>query len=134
PESELWTMGLHAISSTAVRAGGKTVGYLMVASRAKGYAFGERELRLFRLLAQIVGPAMENGRAAEKARDDAEEQSILAEAAASLAAAATEEEVIATLTPAVSRFVRNAVATVFFVEGDDLVSPIGLGRDKYRPI
>jgi signal transduction histidine kinase/CheY-like chemotaxis protein len=124
-ESELWQMGIHAISSTAVLAAGKAVGYLMVGSRAKQYAFGERELRLFRLIAQIVGPAMENARAAEKAREDAEEQGILAEAAAALAAGATELAIIAGLAPAMKRFLPGSVSTVFFMDGEALISPEG---------
>ncbi len=133
-ESELWQMGLHAISSTGVKAGGKTVGYLMVASRAEGFTFGERELRLFRLLAQIVGPAMENARAALRARSDAEEQSILAEAAAALAAGATEEQILATLTPAIRRILPGAVTAVFYLDGDELHTPDGQLRDRFRPL
>lgn len=133
-ESELWQMGIHAISSTAVLAAGKTVGYLMIGSRAEGYTFSRRELQLFRLLAQIVGPAMENARAAARAREDAEEQAILAEAAAALAAGASEGEVIATLTPSIRKFLPSAVATVFFLEGDVLTSPEGLGRAPFGPV
>ncbi|HMO52902.1 MAG TPA: GAF domain-containing protein [Tepidiformaceae bacterium] len=132
-ESELWRMGLHAISTTAVLSAGKTVGYLMVGSRAAGYRFAERELRLFRLIAQIVGPAMENARAAERAREDAEEQSILAEAAAALALPATEAAVIGGLAPAVQRFLPGAITNVFILEGDLLSSPEGLGTDRFGP-
>ncbi|GIW14414.1 MAG: hypothetical protein KatS3mg063_0267 [Tepidiforma sp.] len=94
PRSPLWRMGAKAASTTAARAGGRTFGFLVVASRDQEYRFGERELRLLRLIAQIVGPAMENARAAQRAREDAEEQRFLAEAARIAAAAADEQELV----------------------------------------
>ncbi|WBL34873.1 ATP-binding protein [Tepidiforma flava] len=94
PRSPLWTMGARAASTTAARAGGRTIGYLVVASRDPDYTFGERELRLLRLIAQIVGPAMENARAAQRAREDAEEQRFLADIAAVATRAATEQELV----------------------------------------
>ncbi|PFG73179.1 GAF domain-containing protein [Tepidiforma thermophila] len=94
PRSPLWRMGAKAASTTVARAGGRTLGFLVVASRDQEYRFGERELRLLRLIAQIVGPAMENARAAQRAREDAEEQRFLAEAARIAAAAADERELV----------------------------------------
>jgi signal transduction histidine kinase/ActR/RegA family two-component response regulator len=94
PRSPLWRMGAKAASTTAARAGGRTFGFLVVASRDREYRFGERELRLLRLIAQIVGPAMENARAAQRAREDAEEQRFLAEAARIAAAAPDEQELV----------------------------------------
>ncbi|MCX7617067.1 GAF domain-containing protein [Tepidiforma sp.] len=97
PRSPLWTMGAQAGSTTAARAGGRTIGFLVVASRDPDYTFGERELRLLRLIAQIVGPAMENARAAQRAREDAEEQRFLADIAAVATRAATEQELVVQL-------------------------------------
>ena len=57
---------LHAASGTVAESAGWPVGLLVVDSREAGYTFGERELRLLRVLAQIVGPAMENARVAQE--------------------------------------------------------------------
>ncbi|MCE7928923.1 MAG: response regulator [Chloroflexi bacterium CFX7] len=50
--------GCHAMTLTTCQAAGAPSGYLVVGSRLPGYEFGERELRLLRLTAQMVGPAM----------------------------------------------------------------------------
>lgn len=58
---EIFTaFGCHAMSLTICQAAGTPAGYLVVGSRLAGYEFGERELRLLRLTAQIIGPAMAN--------------------------------------------------------------------------
>ncbi len=56
----------RAGSLTVTRSGGSVIGYLLIASRAEGYDFGPRELLLFRTIAQLLGPAMANARAAEQ--------------------------------------------------------------------
>jgi len=73
PNGVLREFGIHATCTTAVRAAGNTVGFLLVGSRAREHRFGRRERALFRLVSQIVGPAMENARAAMRAREEAEE-------------------------------------------------------------
>ncbi|MGE5595378.1 MAG: GAF domain-containing protein, partial [Hyphomicrobiales bacterium] len=64
PESPMYGVGLQVAALTVARLSGSTVGFLLVATKAPGYRFSERELRLFRLLAQLVGPAVQNLRAA----------------------------------------------------------------------
>ncbi len=77
----------------------------------------------------MVGPAMENARAALRARLDAEEQSILAEASAALAAGTSEAELSAALARPIQRFLPDAMVTVFFLNGEDLESgTVTLGR------
>lgn len=58
--------GVHAMALTICTAAGAPVGYLVVGSRLEGYEFGERELRLLRLIAQIIGPAMANVMSAQR--------------------------------------------------------------------
>jgi len=132
PSVDLQQFRIHAISATAVRSAGAMVGLLLIGSRLEGYEFGERELRLFRLIAQIVGPAMENARAAQRALADAEEQRILAEAAAAAARATTDQELIRGLWGPVGRFVPESRTTFLYREGENariagtnLVFPLG---------
>ena len=126
--TEVRALGIQSICSTAVLSGGATVGVLLIGSRVKGYQFEERELRIFRLIAQIVGPAMENARASLRARLDAEEQRTLAEAAAALAAGTSESGIVESLRDSVQRFMPGAVVSVFFIaEGNEVTGPDGIG-------
>ncbi|WP_322817324.1 GAF domain-containing protein [Tepidiforma sp.] len=123
--SPLWRMGARAASTTAARAGGRTIGFLVVASRDPDYVFGERALRLLRLIAQIVGPAMENARAAEQARQDAEEQRFLSDIAAVATRAETEDELVRQLGQEFRWLVPAArVDLLLFDEEGNLVSAV----------
>ncbi|MEO8540312.1 MAG: GAF domain-containing protein [bacterium] len=124
---ELSSIGINAICATGVRAGGDTVGYFLVGSRSPEFKFQERELAQCRRIAQIVGPAMQNARAATRAHLDAEEQSILAEAASALATGATVASLADALVAPVRRVVPGSIVSVFFLEGDELINPAGLG-------
>ncbi|MBI5949896.1 MAG: GAF domain-containing protein [Chloroflexi bacterium] len=65
-------MGIHAISLTAARSGGGDIGFVLIGSTQAGFAFSDRELQLFQVLARILGPAMENIRNAQRtARESA---------------------------------------------------------------
>lgn len=132
-DSDLRVLGVRAISSTAVLSGGQTVGFLLIGSRQEGFEFGRRELRVFRLIAQIVGPAMENARAALRARLDADEQRILAEAAAGLASGANEAEIVDSLPRPIRRFLPGAVVGVFSREGDSLMGVSTSTAGRYGP-
>ena len=112
-------MGVHATCTTAVRAAGETVGFLLAGSRLEGYHFGGRERALLRLIAQIVGPAMENARAAMRAREEAEEQRILAEVAALCAREAEADAIITALPAALRDFVPGAVVLDGEIHGDE---------------
>jgi signal transduction histidine kinase/ActR/RegA family two-component response regulator len=118
PNGMLRQLGLHATCTTAVRAAGTTVGFLLVGSRAAGYRFGRRERALFRLVSQIVGPAMENARAAMRAREEAEEQRMLAEVAAVCAREADADSIINALPAAISGFIAEPVILDGEVHGD----------------
>ncbi|HXU23513.1 MAG TPA: GAF domain-containing protein, partial [Tepidiformaceae bacterium] len=79
PGDILETYGVRAIAVTAARSGGEAIGLLLTGSLAEGYEFGDRELRLFRVIAQVIGPAMVNARAAAHSRIEAQDQGILAD-------------------------------------------------------
>lgn len=64
--SPLRGVPLSGSSLTASRLGGTVVGYLLTATLQPNYRFSDRELRLFRMIAQIIGPAMQNLRAADE--------------------------------------------------------------------
>jgi signal transduction histidine kinase/CheY-like chemotaxis protein/transcriptional regulator with GAF, ATPase, and Fis domain len=118
PNGMLRQLGLHATCTTAVRAAGATVGFFMVGSRAAGYRFGQRERALFRLVSQIVGPAMENARAAMRAREEAEEQRILAEVAAACAREPDADSIINALPAAIGGFIPDPVILDGEVHGE----------------
>ncbi len=118
PNGMLRQLGLHATCTTAVRAAGTTVGFFLVGSRVAGYRFGRRERALFRLVSQIVGPAMENARAAMRAREEAEEQRILAEVAAVCAREADAGSIINALPAAIGGFIPDPVILDGEVHGD----------------
>lgn len=118
PNGILRQLGLHATCTTAVRAAGNTVGFLLVGSRAREYQFGRRERALLRLVSQIVGPAMENARAAMRAREEVEEQRILAEVAAVCAREADADSIINALPAAIGGFIPEPVVLDGEVHGD----------------
>jgi len=64
PDHLIQTYGVHAIATTVAESGAQPVGMLVVASRESGHVFSERDLRIFRLLASILGPVMASSRAA----------------------------------------------------------------------
>ncbi|MEO6397865.1 MAG: GAF domain-containing protein, partial [Tepidiformaceae bacterium] len=92
----------------AYQAGGAAAGLLAVSSRDPQFHFGEREQRILRLVGQIVGPAMENARAVERARIEAEEQRILAEAASAAARGTTIAGIVGALPAALASIVPGA--------------------------
>ncbi len=55
--------GIHSGAITACLSGGTAVGLLVIGSRDSEVTFSKRDLRLFHLMAQIVGPAMQSARA-----------------------------------------------------------------------
>jgi signal transduction histidine kinase/transcriptional regulator with GAF, ATPase, and Fis domain/ActR/RegA family two-component response regulator len=112
-------LGVHATCTTAVRAAGETVGFLLAGSRQPGYRFGRRERALLRLVSQIVGPAMENARAAMRAREEAEEQRILAEVAAVCAREADADAIINALPGYLRSFVPQPVVLEGEFRGDE---------------
>ena len=79
PGDVLDIYGVRGIAVTAARSGGEVIGLLLTGSLAEGYEFGDRELRLFRVIAQVIGPAMVNARAAARSRIEAQDQGILAD-------------------------------------------------------
>ena len=119
-EGPLRQAGVCAISVTAVQSGGATVGFLMVGSMDPAYRFHRRETHTFRLLAQIVGPAMENARAADRARQEAQDQRILAEAAAAIAGAADEAALVRGLRAPIQMFVPGSRVMLIYDEGDSV--------------
>ncbi|MBA4179472.1 MAG: hypothetical protein C0506_02690 [Anaerolinea sp.] len=134
PSHPLVHFGLHASALTLAVSGGRPIGLLLTGSRQEGYAFGRRELRIFRLIAQIIGPAMENARASRRARIEAEEQRILAEVAT---IAAHEEEPFAVLQGLVEPL-RGLVSRAFIgyghVSGDSVIYTVSPNEELPLPM
>ncbi len=65
PEHPGHAAGVQTVALTATYAGGSVAGLLGVTCAEAGFEFGERELRLLRQAAQIIGPAMESARTNE---------------------------------------------------------------------
>lgn len=59
-------LDVRSLSMTELQSRGETVGYLIVGARHEAHAFQERELGIFRVIAQIVGPAVANAVAAAR--------------------------------------------------------------------
>ena len=85
---DMAALGLESHIVSSALSAGTVAGLLVVGSRDAAFAPGERELRLSRLIADIVGPAMANARAIERERIEADDQRILAHTAAAVAASA----------------------------------------------
>src|SRR4029079_15891999 len=111
--------GIVKFVNTALNAAGESRGILFVGLRDDHVTVAERELRLLRLSADITGPAMANARASHRAKEDAEEQSILAEAAAAVAAGTRQQEINPRLGPPIRRFLPGARVLAFFLRPDD---------------
>ena len=134
PSSPLRAFGVKANATTLARSGGEPMGILLTGSRQEGYTFGRRELRIFRLIAQILGPAMENARAAERQRREAQEQRILAEVAA---VAAREKEVpaiLAGIAGPLGQTVSRPLITYGHLGPGDTVSWTGRKEAPPRPL
>ncbi len=124
-------LGVHAVAVTVARSGGVTVGFLLTGSRQAGYRFGERESRIFRLIAQIIGPAMESARAAQRAVEEAREQRLLAEIAAAAAREPTETGLLRGIIPPFREAIPKVVLGFGVPEGDTLVH---VSRDGPRRV
>ncbi|GAB4337374.1 MAG: hypothetical protein Kow0010_25510 [Dehalococcoidia bacterium] len=59
-------LDVRSLSMTELRSRGETVGYLVIGARGEAYEFRDRDLRIFRVIAQIVGPAVANAVAAAR--------------------------------------------------------------------
>ena len=126
----LMDLGIHAFSGTVATAAGVPTGILFAASLEPGYTFGERELRLLRLCAQIVGPAMTNARTAAQSRREAEEQILIAEIAATAALATTAVGLVEAIGPLFSRLIPQPYIAVGRILGDavDYVGSSGVRK------
>ncbi len=64
-------LGMTTISACVTRAGGETIGYLLVGSTAADQTpFSPRQLRIFRLVAQLIGPVLRHARATALVADE----------------------------------------------------------------
>jgi signal transduction histidine kinase/CheY-like chemotaxis protein len=107
---------VHAGTLTATIAGGEATGLLLVGSRDPDFDFGERDLRLVRLLAQIVGPAMEAALASQRALQDAEEQRIVAEIGAIASREPDPEKLLKACQVPLGRLVPELILSYMFVD------------------
>lgn len=112
---------VQCVVGTAARAGGATVGILITGSRQPGYSFGERELRIFRLVAQIIGAGMETARAAQRAIQEAEEQRLLAGIAAVAAREPDDQALLLGIVEPLRRVIPRPAISFAFVDGDEAV-------------
>ncbi|MCZ2112197.1 MAG: response regulator [Dehalococcoidia bacterium] len=117
--ARLRDFGVESVAGTAARAGGSTVGILVTGSRKPGYVFGERELRIFRLVAQIIGAGMESARAAERALQEAGEQRLLAEIAAVAARESDDQALILGIIDPLRRVIPKPAIAFAYIDGDD---------------
>lgn len=124
-------LGVHRWISTAAISAGAAAGIMVVGTRQQDYHFSERDLRLARLIADFVGPAMANLREIALRQAEAEEQRILAEAAAAIASASTQEELFGSLSDPIRRFVPENVTMLFYDEGDRVCL---YGTDRFLPL
>jgi|GEM_PF-1414364 len=111
-------VGLEAHIATRAMSGGAVVGLLVVGSRDASFYPGERELRLSRLMADMLGPAMANSRAVAREREEAEDQAIIADAAAAVARETSPIAIIRGLRSAVERFIPAPFVNFGYLDGD----------------
>jgi len=120
----LVVLGVNAISYTAARAAGETFGYLAVGSRDPEFRWHDRELRLLQGLAQVVGPALQNARAAQIAREDAVEQRFLAETAALISHASDLQGLVRAVVRPMKQLVPGCILDLLLLDGDTLRSTV----------
>lgn len=125
------SLGVHRWISTSVISAGAPAGIMVVGTRQENYHFSARDLRLCRLIADFVGPAMTNLREIALRQAEAEEQNILAEAAAAVASASTQQELFGSLSNPIARFVPQSVTMLFYDEGDRVCL---YGTERFLPL
>ncbi len=123
--------GIYSWVDTTVATGGEPLGLFFVGTKDPDYVLEERDLRLCRLVADIVGPAMANIRESRRRQEDAEEQRILAEAASAIAAGTSEADILSRLVKPIRAFVPRARVSFSYVEHDQMWTFDGSHR---RPV
>lgn len=101
--------------------GGDEVGMLTIASRDPAVHFTRDQLAVFRVIAQIVGPAFANIGAAERTRREAAEQRVLAEIASAAASAPTPVALLRAIREPMKRVVPRPWIEFGFLEGERVV-------------
>ena len=114
------SLGIASWVDTTVAIQGEKIGLFFLGTTDPGYRFTERDLRLCRLTAGIIGPAMANLRESQRRQQDADDQRILAEAAAAAATGDTERAILKALVEPIRSFIPDARITFSYVEGDDI--------------
>ena len=132
--SEIVRTGMQSHIVTRALAAGATVGLLVVGSRDPSFVPSERSERICRLIADILGPAMANARAAEQERLAAEDQAILAEAAAAVAIGNEAWATANSIRPAIGRFIPQPFIRFAYLEGDGLAFHLPDGRRDEQPV
>ncbi|HNM77627.1 MAG TPA: GAF domain-containing protein, partial [Tepidiformaceae bacterium] len=106
------SLGIASWVDTTVAIKGEKIGLFFLGTTDPGYRFTERDLRLCRLTAGIIGPAMANLRESQRRQQDADDQRILAEAAAAAATGDTERAILKGLVEPIQSFIPEARITV----------------------
>ncbi|MGC9081723.1 MAG: GAF domain-containing protein [Anaerolineae bacterium] len=111
-------LGVRAVLGIPLVAGGRLLGWLMVESLTRPYEFSEREVRLYRTLADQAALALERMRLFEETRRRAEWERIRAEVAARVRASTDIETILRTAVREMGRAFRAAEGVIQLHGGD----------------
>jgi GAF domain-containing protein len=111
-------LGVRAVLSIPLMIGQRLLGWLMVESLSEPYEFGEREVRLYRTLADQAALALERMRLFEETRRRAEWERIRAEVSARVRASTDMETILRTAVRELGRAFRAAEGVIQLHGGD----------------
>ncbi len=111
-------LGVRAVLGIPLITGGRLLGWLMVESLTGPYEFSEREVRLYRTLADQAAVALERMRLFEETRRRAEWERIRAEVAARVRASTDMETILRTAVRELGRAFRAAEGMIQLYRGD----------------
>ena len=116
-------LGVRAVLSIPLMAGERLLGWLMVESLSGPYPFTDREVRLYRTLAEQAALALERMRLFEETRRRAEWERIRAEVSARVRASTDMETILRTAVRELGRAFRASEGVIQIHRGD--------GRDQF---
>ena len=116
-------LGITFGASTRLSAEGQTLGLFWLGT-TRPEPLSDRDLRICRLVADVVGPVLANLRESRRRKEDAEEQRFLAAAAAVAASAATQDELVLRLAEPLKELIPGAKIDLFYLEEGSLTSTI----------
>jgi GAF domain-containing protein len=108
-------LGIRAVAAIPLVAGERPVGLLLIQSTDEPYEFSEREIRLYRTLADQAAVALEGMRLLEETRHRAERERLTAEISSRVWSSADVDTILRT---AVSELGRSLQASQAWIELD----------------